>query len=47
VHIIEDVFHLTLADVTVKVADETVASARMKIALMDTEASDDTQQPLA
>jgi len=47
VHIIEDVFHLTLADVTVKVADETVARARMKIALMDTEASDDTQQPLA
>lgn len=40
VHIIEDVFHLTLADVTVKVKDETVATARMKIALTDTEPKD-------
>ena len=47
VHIIEDVFHLTLADVTVKVEDETLATARMKIALLDKEASEDIQKPFA
>ncbi len=38
VHIIEDVFHLTLADVTITVGEETIASARIKIALTDMEA---------
>jgi predicted hotdog family 3-hydroxylacyl-ACP dehydratase len=40
VHIIEDVFHLTLADVTMCVGDETIASARVKIALTDMEAAE-------
>ena len=34
VHIVEEVFHLTLADVCSMVGDETIASARVKIALM-------------
>lgn len=38
VHIIEDVFHLTLADVKITVGEETIASARIKIALTDMEA---------
>lgn len=38
VHIIEDVFHLTLADVTITVGEDTIASARIKIALTDMEA---------
>ena len=38
VHIIEDVFHLTLANVTTTVGDEAIASARIKIALTDMEA---------
>lgn len=38
VHIIEDVFHLTLANVTITVGKETIASARIKIALTDMEA---------
>lgn len=37
VHIVEEVFHLTLADVCSKVADETIATARVKIALTDME----------
>lgn len=35
VQIIEEVFNLTLANVVTKVGDETIASARMKIALTD------------
>lgn len=35
VQIIEEVFNLTLADVTTKVDDEIIATARMKIALTD------------
>ena len=38
VEIIEEVFNLTLASVTTKVGDETIATARMKIALTDMEA---------
>jgi predicted hotdog family 3-hydroxylacyl-ACP dehydratase len=38
VHIIEDVFHLTLANVTVNIGDETIASTRIKIALTDMKA---------
>lgn len=34
VHIVEEVFHLTLADVSSMVGNETIASARVKIALM-------------
>ena len=33
VDIIEDVFNLTLANVTIRIADEVIASARIKIAL--------------
>ena len=40
VHVIEDVFSLTLAEVTVSVADEVIASARIKIALSETPAVD-------
>ena len=40
VHIIEDVFSLTLANVSVKVGDEEIASARIKIALSETPAVD-------
>lgn len=39
VHIVEEVFNLTLAMVTTKVGDETIASARVKIALTDFEAA--------
>jgi len=35
VHVMEEVFNLTLAEVTTKIADEVVATARMKIALTD------------
>ena len=35
VHIVEDVFNMTLAEVTTHVNDETIASARVKIALVD------------
>ncbi len=35
VHVMEEVFNLTLADVTTKIGDEVIASARMKIALTD------------
>ena len=38
VHIVEDVFHLTLANVTVNIGDETIASTRIKIALTDMKA---------
>lgn len=40
VHVIEDVFSLTLAEVTVSVADEVIATARIKIALSETPAVD-------
>lgn len=40
VHILEDVFHLTLAEVTMKSAEEILATALIKIALTDMEASD-------
>lgn len=40
VHIIEEVFSLTLANVTVMVNDEEIASARIKIALSETPAVD-------
>lgn len=42
VHILEDVFHLTLAEVTARVGDEVIASSRMKIALTDMEADEYT-----
>lgn len=35
VHIVEDVFNMTLAEVCSKVNDEIIASARVKIALVD------------
>ena len=35
IHVIEDVFNLLLAEVTVKVGDEVVATARMKVAKTD------------
>lgn len=35
VEVIEEVFNLTLASVETKIADETIASARMKIALTE------------
>lgn len=38
VHILEDVFHLTLAEVTAWVDNEEIASVRMKIALTDMDA---------
>lgn len=44
VNIIEDVFNLTLANVEVKVADEVIASARIKIALSDMKATE-AEQP--
>ena len=40
VNIIEDVFNLTLANVTIHVGDEVIASARIKIALSDVKASE-------
>jgi predicted hotdog family 3-hydroxylacyl-ACP dehydratase len=40
VHIVEEVFNLTLASVTTMVGNETIASARVKIALTDLEAKD-------
>ena len=40
VHVIEDVFSLTLAEVEVSVADEVIAKARIKIALSETAAVD-------
>ena len=40
VHIVEEVFHLTLADVCSMVGDEPVASARVKIALMGIASTD-------
>ena len=40
VHIVEEVFHLTLADVSSKVGDDTVAIARIKIALTDIESKE-------
>ena len=40
VHIIEEVFSLTLANVSVMVNDEEIASARIKIALSETPAVD-------
>ena len=33
VHVLEEVFNLTLAEVTTRIGDEVIASARMKIAL--------------
>ena len=39
VHIVEEVFHLTLATVTATVGDELIASARVKIALTDIESN--------
>jgi hypothetical protein len=44
VNIIEDVFNLTLANVEVKVSDEVIASARIKIALSDMKATE-AEQP--
>ncbi len=35
VHVVEEVFNLTLVEVTTKVGDEVIATARMKIALTD------------
>jgi len=35
VHIVEDIFNLTLADITMKVGDETVAYTTLKIATID------------
>ena len=40
VHILEEVFHLTLADITVKVGDTLVAQANVKIVLTDKEAGE-------
>ena len=40
VHVVEDVFGLTLAEVTVRVGEELLASARIKIALSETPAVD-------
>lgn len=40
VNIIEDVFNLTLANVTIHVGDEVIASARIKIALSDVKAAE-------
>jgi hypothetical protein len=37
---VEEVFNLTLASVTTMVGNETIASARVKIALTDLEAKD-------
>ena len=39
VHIVEEVFNLTLASVTTQVGDEVIASARVKIALTDIEST--------
>jgi len=41
VHIIEEVFNLTLASVTTMIGDEEIASARVKIALTDIKASEE------
>ena len=35
VHVMEEVFNLTLAEVTTRIGDEVIATARMKIALTD------------
>jgi len=35
VHVLEEVFNLTLAEVTTKIGDEVIATALMKIALTD------------
>ncbi len=35
VHVVEEVFNLTLAEVTTKIGDEVIATARLKIALTD------------
>ncbi len=43
VNIIEDIFNLTLASVTVKVDDEVISTARIKIALTDMAATDMAQ----
>jgi hypothetical protein len=43
VNIIEDIFNLTLASVTVKVDDEVISTARIKIALTDMAATDMVQ----
>ena len=40
VHIVEDVFNMTLAEVSTHVGDEMIASARVKIALIDQEPAD-------
>lgn len=40
VNIIEDVFNLTLANVTVNAGDEVIATARIKIALSDMKAAE-------
>ncbi len=40
VHIIEEVFNLTLASVTTMIGDEDIASARVKIALTDIKVSE-------
>ena len=40
VHILEEVFHLTLADITVKVGEILVAQANVKIVLTDKEAGE-------
>ena len=40
VHILEDVFHLTLAEVTMRAGEEVLATALIKIALTDMEASE-------
>ena len=40
IEIVEEVFNLTLANVTTKVGDEVIATASMKIALTDIQAAD-------
>ncbi len=40
VNIIEEIFNLTLASVTVKIGDEVISTARIKIALTDMAATD-------
>ena len=40
IEIVEEVFNLTLANVTTKVGDDVIASASMKIALTDIKAAD-------
>ena len=43
VNIIEEIFNLTLASVTVKIDDEVISTARIKIALTDMAATDQAQ----